>query len=41
MSIFGPPLLLIAAVIALTGGHAVGGDIERMEEAWAAHETAA
>lgn len=41
MSIFGPPLLLVAAAVALTGGHAAGRDIARMEEAWAAHETAA
>ncbi len=41
MSIFGPPLLVVAAVIALTGTAAVRNDIEKMEAAWASHEAAA
>lgn len=36
MSIFGPPLLVVAAVVALTGMAATARDIDAMEEAWAA-----
>jgi MFS transporter, Spinster family, sphingosine-1-phosphate transporter len=41
MSLFGPPLLVVAALVALTGGHAAGGDIDAMEERWASHDAAA
>jgi hypothetical protein len=41
MSLFGPPLLLVAALVAVLGAHAVAGDITAMEESWAKHDTAA
>lgn len=41
MSFFGPPLLVVAGIVALTGSHAAAGDIEDMERSWAAHEPAA
>ena len=38
MSFFGPPLLLLAAVVALLGARGVGRDIASMEAAWAARD---